>query len=354
MENFQIPESIKERLKHLNKKEKERFLEDYKRSLVDPGEAVGTVAAQSIGEPGTQMTLRTFHYAGVAELSVPLGLPRLIEIIDARRNPKDPMMTIYLDKKISNDEEKVKSIARKIHERFIPDVCKMCIDVKNKQLVIETDDEDAKKVLQKYTDDKTEGNTFIIKKDSIYELKKIENKLSKKRIRGVKGINKVFIRKENDEYVLYTDGSNLKAVYNVKGVDKSRTTTNDIRQIYETLGIEAARNAIVKESMRVLEDQNLDVDIRHIMLVADQMTLMGDIQAVGRQGISGSKESVLARASFEETEKHILKAGLYGEVDTLDGVPENIIIGQPIPIGTGTVELTITPALMQKKSKKKK
>ncbi|OYT25938.1 MAG: DNA-directed RNA polymerase subunit A'' [Candidatus Altiarchaeales archaeon ex4484_96] len=340
-----VPDSVRERISSFDKKKREQFLNDYKNALVEPGEAVGTVAAQSIGEPGTQMTLRTFHYAGVVELSVPLGLPRLIEIIDARRNPKDPMMIIRLEKDIRNDEKKAKQIAKKLQEVFLPDICDMKIDVKNKQLKIETPDEDAKKILDKYTENETEGDVYIIEQDSLYDLKKIQNKLAKKRIRGVKGINKIFIRKEGDEYVLYTNGSNMKVVYGMKGIDKTKTTTNDIRQIFETLGIEAGRNAIVTEAIKVLEDQDLEVDIRHIMLVADQMTITGEIQAVGRQGISGSKESVLARASFEETEKHILLSGLHGEVDSLDGVPENIIIGQPIPIGTGTVKLAIKSAL---------
>ncbi|OYT54223.1 MAG: DNA-directed RNA polymerase subunit A'' [Candidatus Altiarchaeales archaeon ex4484_2] len=344
-----IPESIADRLESMDKNKRKEFLDSYHKALVEPGEAVGTIAAQSIGEPGTQMTLRTFHYAGVVELSVPLGLPRLIEIIDARRNPKDPRMIIHLEKDIRKDEKKANEMAKKLLEVFLPDICDMKIDVKNNQLRIETNDEDIKKVLMKYTEDETGGDVYVIEKESLYDLKKIQNKLAKKRIRGVKGIKKVFIRKEGDEYVLYTNGSNMKVVYGMSGIDKKRIISNDIRQIYETFGVEAGRNIIVNEAVKVLEDQDLDVDIRHIMLVADQMTVTGEIQAVGRQGISGSKESVLARASFEETEKHILMAGLRGEVDTLDGVPENIIIGQPIPIGTGMVKLAIKSSLAPKK-----
>jgi len=342
------PESIVDRLESMDKNKRKEFLDSYHKALVEPGEAVGTIAAQSIGEPGTQMTLRTFHYAGVVELSVPLGLPRLIEIIDARRNPKDPRMIIHLEKDIRKDEKKANEIAKKLLEVFLPDICDMKIDVKNNQLRIETKDEDIKKVLMKYTEDEIVGDVYVIEKESLYDLKKIQNKLAKKRIRGVKGIKKVFIRKEGDEYVLYTNGSNMKVIYGISGIDKKRITSNDIRQIYETFGVEAGRNIIVNEAVKVLEDQDLEVDIRHIMLVADQMTVTGEIQAVGRQGISGSKESVLARASFEETEKHILMAGLRGEVDTLDGVPENIIIGQPIPLGTGMVKLAIKSSLSPK------
>jgi len=289
----------------------------------------------------THNTLRTFHYAGVAELSVPLGLPRLIEIIDAKRSPRNPIMTIFLEEKHSKDKEFVHKLADKLQERFLLDVCDMRIDVKNRDLVIKTNNEDAKKILQKSIDEEIKGNKFVIKKKSLSDLKKLKDKLDKKRVGGIKDISRVFVRELNGEYVIYTEGSNLKSVLNIKGIDGKRITTSDILQIYETRGIEAARNAIIREAMEVLEDQNLEVDIRHIMLVADQMTVSGEVQAVGRQGISGTKESVLARAAFEETEKHILNAALYGEVDTLDGVAENIIVGQPIPIGTGTVELAV-------------
>lgn len=351
MKSEELPGTIREMYEKQDKKEKKRFLENYKKAVVTPGEAVGTIAAQSIGEPGTQMTLRTFHYAGVAELSVPLGLPRLIEIIDAKRAPKNAIMTIFLEKKYSKDEGYANKLAKKLQERFLCDVCKIDIDVKKRELCVETEDDEAKKILQKFTESEGEDGRFVITEELLSDLKKIKNKLEKKRLEGIKGIKRVFVRELNDEYVLYAEGSNLKGVLNMDGVDKNRATTNDIFQIYETVGIEAARNAIITEAMKVLDEQNLDVDIRHIMLVADQMTVTGTVQAVGRTGISGAKESVLARAAFEETEKHILNAAIYGEVDTLGGVAENIIIGQPIPVGTGTVELAIKP-IKVKKSKK--
>ena len=354
MNTEKLPETIKEKLKTIDKKKRREFIKNYRRAQVVPGEAVGTVSAQSIGEPGTQMTLRTFHYAGVAELSVPLGLPRLIEIIDAKKTPNEPIMTIFLEEKYSKNKELADKIAEKLQEKSLTDVCTMKIDVQNKELVIETSDKDAKKILKKLTETEEDIERFSIKKESLSDLKKLKNKLEKKRLRGIKGIRRVFVRKLNDEYVLYAEGSNLKAVMNIDGVDKTRTTTNDIFQIYETLGIEAARNAIIEEAMKVLEEQNLEVDVRHIMLVADQMTATGEVQAVGRTGISGAKESVLARAAFEETEKHILNAAMCGEIDTLGGVAENIIIGQPIPVGTGTVELAIKKSPHSSKKVKKR
>lgn len=351
MKPEELPENLRETYKKLSKEKQKTFMANYNASLVTTGEAVGTVAAQSIGEPGTQMTLRTFHYAGVVELAVPLGLPRLIEIIDAKRSPKNPIMTIYLNEKHSQDKKLAEKVADKLPEKYLKDVCKTTIAVKKKELHIQSDDDEAESIIEKLAGVKGEKGLYIVKEESLSDLKKLKNKLEKKRFGGVKGIQRVFVREHDGEYVLYAEGSNLKAVLGIDGVDKYRTTTNDIFQIYETLGVEAARNAIVVEAKKVLDEQNLEVDIRHMMLVADQMTVTGEVQAVGRTGISGAKESVLARAAFEETEKHILNAAIYGEIDTLEGVAENIIIGQPVPIGTGTVELAVK-SIKPKKGKK--
>jgi len=346
--DMQLPPSIKKELENIPEDKREEFMEAYKKALVDPGEAVGTVAAQSIGEPGTQMTLRTFHYAGVVELSVPLGLPRLIEIIDAKRSPKNPIMMIFLDEEHRKTKKMASEVAKRLEEKFLGDVVTFSVDLNKKELVIETEDEDAKKVLAKIFDCDENQNRFVYTAENLSDLQKMKVKLERKRLSGIRGIGRTFVRKHGDEYIIYAEGSNLQAVLDLPGVDETRTTTNDIFQISQVLGIEAARAAIINEAKNVLDDQGLDVDIRHIMLVADSMTVTGSIQAVGRQGISGSKGSVLARAAFEETEKHILNAALYGEVDSLQGVAENIVIGQPIPVGTGTVELAVRPEIMKK------
>lgn len=349
MKEEKIEELLAENLTALKAKDKEKLLEAYDKSSVCHGEAVGTIAAQSIGEPGTQMTLRTFHYAGVVELSVPLGLPRLIEIIDAKKTPKTPIMTVYLTDEYNKTKKNADKVAQKLREKFLKGVCKTTIDIANRELIMKTDHPIAKEVIEKLTELKPSRNTFRIKGESLAELQKIKSKLDKKKIEGVRGIIRAYVRKHGDEYLIYVEGSNLKGVFDVTGVDTKRTTTNDIHQILDTLGIEAARNAIIIEATKVLEDQNLTVDLRHIMLVADRMTVTGAIQAVGRQGISGSKGSVLARAAFEETEKHILNAALRAEVDPLAGVAENIIVGQPIPCGTGAVRLSIKPDGKKKK-----
>jgi DNA-directed RNA polymerase subunit A" len=143
--------------------------------------------------------------------------------------------------------------------------------------------------------------------------------------------------------VIYTEGSNLSKILELPYVDASRTSTNSVQEIYEVLGIEAARNAIVNEANNTLQEQGLTVDIRHIMLVSDMMTNDGDVKAIGRHGISGRKSSVLARAAFEITAHHLLRAAITGEVDYLDGVAENVIVGQPVTLGTGAVNLIYQP-----------
>jgi DNA-directed RNA polymerase subunit A" len=174
---------------------------------------------------------------------------------------------------------------------------------------------------------------------SLSELRRLANRVRAFPLKGVKGINRVVVKMEGDEYVVYTEGSNFREILGMPEVDSTRTVTNDIHEIAEVLGIEAARNAIINEAMKTLEEQGLEVDIRHIMLVADMMTSSGEIRQVGRHGISGEKASVLARASFEITTKHLFDACLRGEKDRLDGIIENVIAGQPIPLGTGSVEL---------------
>lgn len=326
----------------------------YDRAKVEAGEAVGTVAAQSVGEPGTQMTMRTFHYAGVAELNVTLGLPRLIEIVDARKNISTPTMSIYFEKEhISNQddpEEYVRKFANKIGKSTINDILKdFNINYLESKIEAELDigkihqkrldlDEILAKIQKQFKKMDVDGNVLVFepKKEGIRELRLLADKVRDFQISGIKKIGKVVIRK-GDEWTIHTEGSNLGAILKMDGIDNVRTTTNDIHEIETVLGIEAARNSIINEAQRTMEEQGLSVDVRHIMLVADMMTADGIVKSIGRHGISGEKSSVLARAAFEETSKHLLRASIRGEVDDLTGIIENIIIGQPIPLGSGSV-----------------
>jgi DNA-directed RNA polymerase subunit A" len=324
----------------------------YKRALMEPGEAVGIVAAQSIGEPGTQMTLRTFHYAGVKEQNVTLGLPRLIEIVDARRIPSTPIMTIYLSSEHRKSKEGAVEIARKIIYTSLENVAsEIYEDPIKEEIVVElnksmmedraiTIEELEERVQVQNATTKAKDNTLTIKPKKADALKKLLEKISGFHVKGVPDIKRVLVtQEENGEWVIRTDGSNLSKVLEIPGVDTSRTTTNNVHEIAKTLGIEAARNALINEAKGVLEEQGLDVDVRHVMLVADMMASTGEVQQIGRHGISGKKASVLARAAFEITVPNIVEAAVKGESDPLAGVTENVIVGQSIPIGTGLVEL---------------
>jgi len=314
-------------------------VEQYKRALMEPGEAVGIVAAQSIGEPGTQMTLRTFHYAGVREQNVTLGLPRLIEIVDARRIPSTPIMTIYLAEEHRKSRESAVKIARNIVYTALEDLAETVYeDPVQEEIVVELNKtmmEDREVNMQELKNKlqiqnctiKIEGKNIHIKPKKAETLKKLLDKVSSLHIKGVPGIKRVLVTEEHGEWVIRTDGSNLPKVLEVSGIDTSRTTTNNVHEIAKTLGIEAAKNALIHEAKGVLEDQGLDVDIRHVMLVADMMISTGEVQQIGRHGISGKKSSVLARAAFEITVPNIVDAAVKGESDPLAGVTENVIVG---------------------------
>jgi len=328
----------------------------YERARVEAGEAVGTVAAQSVGEPGTQMTMRTFHYAGVAELNVTLGLPRLIEIVDARKKISTPTMAIYFDDDHKDDEEFVKKLANRIGKSTLNDILKdfhtnyaeMKIEavldsekIEDKRLDLDEILDNVKKAFKRLN---IKDNVLVFEpvKQNIRELRLLADKVRDLQISGIKNIGKVIIRRE-DEWIIHTEGSNLGDILKIDGVDGRRTTTNDIHEIETVLGIEAARNSIINETLNTLDGQGLSVDVRHIMLVADMMASEGTIRSIGRHGISGEKSSVLARAAFEETGKHLLRASIRGEIDRLTGIIENIIIGQPIPLGTGSVGVVMKP-----------
>jgi DNA-directed RNA polymerase subunit A' len=343
------------------------------------GEPVGVVAAQSIGEPSTQMTLRTFHYAGVASLAQ-LGFTRLVEIVDARKSPKSPVMEIYLKPELAQNEEKVRDLAMRIEAVLLEDVADIKENFDRRVIKIIFDKQALKEAGMKESElaeklaphlAETTGIQHDVVKDAVGEgeltirpkadnlkvIRKLTNSLRRIRLRGIPGISRaILIKKEEkqgkggkegkgkEEWVLATEGTNLEEVLKLPEIDATRTTTNDIVEISRTLGIEAGRNAIVVEITKVLDAQDLKVDYRHISLIADAITHRGEIKSIGRHGLAGEKTSVLARAAFEETAKHLINACVYGEEDNLKGITENIIIGQVIPVGTGRVKLVMKPS----------
>ncbi len=344
----------------------DRLLVDYSKNLIDPTEACGMVGAQSIGEPGTQMTMRTFHYAGVAEINVTLGLPRLIEIVDARSTPSTPMMNIYLRDEYKLNSDLAKEIANKIEITKLTDVADIEMDLINLIIYIKPNTKTMEKkgltleeILERVktirkTDASIEKNAIKITLDDpgYKNLQSVNETLKNLKIKGIDGIKRVIIRKEpNEGYVIYSEGSNFKEVLEIEGVDPYKTSTNDIHAVSRELGIEAARNMIIQEANNTLSEQGLNVDLRHIMIVADVMTADGSVKAIGRHGVSGEKSSVLSRAAFEITVNHLLLASQRGESDNLNGVAENIIVGQPVNLGTGAVELAMGHIISRKKGK---
>ncbi|MEK6954652.1 MAG: DNA-directed RNA polymerase subunit A' [Candidatus Micrarchaeota archaeon] len=317
------------------------------------GEPVGVIAAQSIGEPGTQMTLRTFHYAGVASLAQ-LGFTRLVEIVDARKSPKSPVMDIVLKAQYSKDYKKVAHIAASIEQIPLNKIASIKEDFENKRIKIildkekmkqlSVDDEEILKAIKTVAEYEKRGDTVMVipKQDTLKIVRKTTTKLSEIILKGIAGINRAIIINQPDgTFTIATEGTNLEQVLQIPEVEASRTTSNDIMEVNRVLGIEAGRNSIVAEIEKVLKAQELKVDHRHIALIADVMSYKGEIKSIGRHGLAGEKASVLARAAFEETAKHLISACIAGEKDELRGITENIIIGQTIPCGTGLVKVVM-------------
>ncbi len=331
----------------------EKVAEALDYSRVEPGEASGIVAAQSIGEPGTQMTLRTFHFAGVRERDVTLGLPRLMELVDARKIPATPSMDIYLDKEHGASNEKAVKVAKEILFTKVGNVVDYSeVDptegIKlhlSEQMMLDRDatPEEVAKVIEtgKRNVQMERGKIIRVNMENadLSMLFTLRNKVLNMKLKGIPGITRVTVVKEGDEWFIQSAGSNLGKVVAVQGVDPTRVYTNNVHEVAQVLGIEAARATLVREVMSTLDEQGLEVDIRHIFLVADLMTSKGYIQQIGRHGIAGAKSSVLARAAFEITVPTLAEAAVKGEVEDLKGVTENVIVGLPIPVGTGMIDL---------------
>jgi len=342
---------------------------------ISPFEAVGVVCAQSIGEPGTQMTMRTFHYAGVAE-HVPTGLPRLIEIVDAKKEPKKAIIDIYLKSSYARSRPEAEKVAKELASIFVSDVADVEDDLESLTIKATFNEKDGKaqgvtfsmlkKALESFPADmKVDDSSITLKplretktpvkekaadKDKEKKEKKqltakavrrLTQKVRDSIVRGVPGIFKAVVLKGQDEYFIRAGGFNVIGASEHSAVDPKRIYTNNIKEMERVYGIEAARNAIVRETKDVMDMQKLFVDIRHIMLIADAMTYGGMVKSIGRHGLSGEKVGVLGRAAFEETIKHLINASAFAEEEKLIGVTENIIVGQTVPVGTGKIKLVM-------------
>jgi len=297
----------------------------------------------------THNTMRTYHFAGTAGLKVTLGLPRLMEIFDAKKKIETPMMKIYL-KKEYNTKEFAEKFAERIIEKKVSDfVENISVNLIEKNLELEPKDRrklstvsDALKTALKGFEIKVKGEKIIVSPKEelpLSELQKLKERVLDIAVEGIKGVISAIITREEDYWVVNTIGTNLSEVLKLEEVNENKTISSDIYEVAEIFGIEAARNVIIREAYKTMQEQGLDVDIRYLSLVADIMTWDGEIRPIGRYGVAGAKTSVLARAAFEETMKHLIRASVRNEVDEFRGIFENVMANQVARVGTGMFDL---------------
>ncbi|MDP3992109.1 MAG: hypothetical protein Q8P79_01205, partial [Nanoarchaeota archaeon] len=335
---------------------------------LEAGEAIGIIASQSFGEPSTQMVLRTFHFAGVSEMQVTQGLPRLIEIFDARKKPSSPKMEIYLKKEFNNEKD-AKVFAERIKEVNVSDIAsEINIDFSDKKIEIKIDRDglrqshsSLKTIVDRLRDlgfaskEKTDSISISASEMTFKDIYKLKEKLKKTMISGVKGVKQILIVKRENDFVIMTLGTNLKKVLEMKEVNPQKLISNDLHEVADVFGIEAARQLIINEIQEVLNTQGLDIDKRHLKLVSDAMTNTGEVKGVTRIGIIAQKSSILARATFETPVKQFVNATIKGNKDQLSSVIENVILNQPVPVGTGLPGLLVKVVgpLVKEESQKK-
>jgi len=267
---------------------------------------------------------------------------------------------VYL-KKEYNDEKNAKNLAEKIREVKLKDIIKeIKINFADKKIEA-TVDSDALKTVHssletivkrlnetgKFTNPcKVSGNGIVFdgKDMDFKEIYKLKEKVKSTQISGIKGISQILVVKRDEEFVILTAGTNLEDILKFKEIDETRTISNDLHEVGGVFGIEVARAVIIKEIDKVLNSQGLDIDKRHSKLISDAMTNDGSIKGITRMGIISQKSSILARASFETPIKQFVNATLKDNKDELNSVIENIILNQPVPVGTGLPGLMVEVA----------
>ncbi|KAL2754016.1 hypothetical protein ACRALDRAFT_1075933 [Sodiomyces alcalophilus JCM 7366] len=361
-------------------------LEKYKKAHVEPGHAVGAVGAQSIGEPGTQMTLKTFHFAGVAGMSITQGVPRIKEIINASKLISTPVITCPL---MQNKEINAARIVQaRIEKTYLEDVLSFVEDewfadrgsvvlqidmealsnmylgisvrdiaeaiVKHKKLKIQREDlsVDADRITVRVRPDdsasakRTARSRAMAAKDDadlLVRANHLRRVLPTVAISGYPEATRAIIQKDKDTHTVLVEGYGLLACMNTEGVDGKKTTTNNVMEARTVLGIEAARSTIAREISEVMKD--MSIDPRHMQLLADVMTFKGEVLGITRFGLSKMRDSVLQLASFEKTPDHLFEAAAGMKTDEIEGVSESIIMGQTMSVGTGAFHVVRRLAL---------
>ena len=418
----------------------------YQEAIVHPGEMVGVIAGQSIGEPTTQLTLNTFHLAGVASKSnVTRGVPRIEEILRLTKNPKSSSLTVYLNEHEQEDHKRASNYASMMSHTSLGDVVKniqICFDPHDKDSVVKGDNTlmsqyfefenminecieeqqestfekskwvirmemDAEKMLDKnitmddihfaisnsydkdvqcvYSDynssnlvfrlrisstmfnkqknkQKVQENNLIPLSDDIYLLRNFqESMLQNVVLRGINNISNVNVRKlqnqlvrtdggfeRKDVFVLDTAGTNLLDVLAMDYIDSKRTISNDIKEVFNVLGLEAARQLIHDEFVDVMEFSGVSINYHHLSLLCDRMTLTKNMVSIFRSGILNDDIGPISKSTFEVHTEVLLNASRHGEFDDMRGVSANVMMGQVGPYGTGMFGVVLDMAEMAK------
>jgi len=409
----------------------------FKQSLATPGDAIGCVAAQSIGEPATQMTLNTFHFAGVSEKDVTQGVPRLKEVINIAKNIQTPSLEVYLRDVWECDKDRAKDVQAEVEYTTLQSVTErteIYYDPDPRNTVVEEDrtfvqtyfdvpDEDvdpdklspwlirivlnremmvdkqlsteevADRVNEEFkdmvkcicTNDNAETlvlHVRMLKNEQDQQMEKQEDDdeeeedpgeadvrmqrlvesrlLTDVKLRGIRSIKKVYIReqtrheidsrtgayRETKKYLLDTDGSNLKNVMCKPQVDETRTYTNHLVELFQVLGIEAARSALMYELRGVIQTGGSYVNYRHLAILCEVMTAKGHLLSITRHGFNRTDTGPLMRCTFEESVDILMRAAAFSEKDSMKGVSENIIMGQPTHMGTGAFRLKLDMGML--------
>ena len=353
-------------------------LKRLEKALIEPGATVGALAGQSIGEPATQMTLRSFHFAGVASMNVTLGVPRIQEVMNAVKNIKTPVIDakIYNNTEESNarvmkgliDKVLLGQITKSIKEIQMPNGCYI-------EIVLDTDLIDkamlnlsvqsvinsictAKKLGVKQENINRSGDTIQISfrdmqpSSLAFALQQLLLKLPSVPVSGLDGVNRVLISNDKDKngnklYKLFVESNNYLNVLNTDGIDWRHTNSNHTLDVEKVLGIEAARSVIVSEISNVYQNYSLSIDQRHLFLLADTMTMKGRINGINRHGLAKTCSSSLKLASFEVTMEQLYNAGFHQIQDSATDVTSTVILGSFARIGSGMCDILIAKDLIK-------
>lgn len=377
MKDSSIEERIAANISGISAKQLQVFLDTclsrYHSKIIEAGASIGAIGAQSIGEPGTQMTLKTFHFAGVASMNVTLGVPRIKEIINAAKNISTPIITAEL---LSGQDMsfavKVKRYVEKVVLGEVAAVIKIVLKSSQPNLVVKLDmqrieaqgymgisSDSVQQSIIRHPKIKLKSEHVRVidgAKLRIYptgtdksklqlELHTLKSMLPKVIVKGIPTVERAVVNpvkrpdKTLDRYNLLVEGTNLLKVLGTPGVDAKKTKSNHIMEVNQTLGIEAARRSIIDEIRYTFESNNMIIDQRHMMLLADLMTYKGEVLGITRFGIVKMKSSVLMLASFEKTLEHLFNASYSGREDEIEGVSECIIMGIPMTLGSGILKV---------------